>query len=198
MSKNTRKTIIHLLANEIRNTMQTITLPYIDKYSFETIKTLTTLIDELLSDSIVKKEYVDKLSKSNESENAKNIEEKLETFQMIRNLIIHFPFFKSWDDIYINYSILNWNNPTSRIKSIQKYFDDNKGKRMIYKVYTRLGDNWRHEHTIDFIVPALYKNKKVYLKDIISADDMFWTFSLIDSLLEYLGIGIMTFSHYSI
>ena len=82
MSKNTRKTIIHLLANEIRNTMQTITLPYIDKYSFETIKTLTTLIDELLSDSIVKKEYVDKLSKSNESENAKNIEEKLETYKL--------------------------------------------------------------------------------------------------------------------
>lgn len=194
MIKNTRQEIIYMLANDIRNSMQSIAIPYSDNYSFETIKNITNLIDELLSDEILKEDYIKELKKL--TVNSANIEEKLETFQMIRNLIIHFPFFKCWDDIYINYDLLNWNKP--KFSSIKKYFAKNNGKRMTYKIYTRLGESWTHEHTVDFVVPTLYKSKKTYLRDIITAEDMFWTFSLIDSLLEYMGIGIISFSHYSV
>jgi len=46
-------------------------------------------------------------------------------FKAIRNIITHFPFFESWDEIWISKKIINWDK---ECKSIDKFFEKYKGK----------------------------------------------------------------------
>jgi hypothetical protein len=34
-----------------------------------------------------------------------------EFFQFVRNLLIHFPFFKSWDEVVFSKRLINWSKP---------------------------------------------------------------------------------------
>jgi len=45
-----------------------------------------------------------------------------ELFKFIRNIITHFPFFNSWNDVWVNKSIINWYKKEQSIdKFIKKY-----------------------------------------------------------------------------
>ena len=45
-----------------------------------------------------------------------------ELFKFIRNVISHFPFFDSWDDVWINKNIVNWYREGQTIdRFIEKY-----------------------------------------------------------------------------
>lgn len=85
-------------------------------------------------------------------------------FRFIRNVITHFPFFESWDEIWVKKTIVNWCKEGQFIdKFLSKYegkdavkyrFWEAQKKRMIY-----LSINFPKEYTED---------TKIYLKDILS------------------------------
>ena len=87
-----------------------------------------------------------------------------ELFKFIRNVIIHFPFFDSWDQVYITKSLVNWNSKGKSIdRFLQKYVG---GKTIKYrfweedkKLMTYLSINYPEYYSDDI---------KIFLKDIVS------------------------------
>lgn len=99
----------------------------------------------------------------------------LKFFEIIRHIIIHFPFFNSWNEVYFNRKIILWSWNHSKI---DKFFIQNEWKEQfkwrIWDNYNKKMDYW---YTINF--PKNYsKNENIYLKDLI--DENLWVeFSLI-------------------
>lgn len=91
-------------------------------------------------------------------------------FSFVRNLLLHYPIFETWNDVYITKDLSTWNKKGTihkfllKCTSIQidgkgviKYrIWSNKRKRMIY---------------ISINLPEKYTKKRIYLKDIISEQD---------------------------
>jgi hypothetical protein len=152
---------------------------------FELVKSIASLTSELLDSDEINDEMI-KIAESSKV-NGDNIKDKFDTFLMIRNVINHFSIFESWDEIYVSKELLNWNNP--KYSMIKKYFKSEKN--MSYRIYLNEGGNWVEKKKIDIKVPKLEEDNKVYLKDIISLDDVIWTFSSIDYYLQYLDLNIM-------
>jgi hypothetical protein len=85
-------------------------------------------------------------------------------FKFIRNVIAHFPFFESWNEIWVKETIINWYKEEQFIdKFLSKYesrdtikyrFWETQKKRMTY-----LSINFPKEYSRD---------TKIYLKDILS------------------------------
>jgi len=188
-----REEVLSNLGNKIRNKMQNVILPmtYNQKDMFETIKELSLLVSELLTDKKTKGEYIKRLK--NSAYNSQDLEIKLETFTMFRNLLVHFPFFEKWEDVYITESLLLWNKNKS---TILNYFEKHKSKEIDYKIFMRQYGEWTQVHEVKFLVPII-SNNKTFLSEFISIEDLFWTFCLIDSLLEYIDIDVINFSYYS-
>lgn len=90
-----------------------------------------------------------------------------ELFKFVRNIFAHFPFFESWDDVWINNSLVNWYKDGQTIdKFLKKYERSNDVKYRFWepekKVMTYL--------KISF--PTEYLNgTDVFLKDIITEKD---------------------------
>lgn len=178
------------LAKKIRGCMRECPPPMMfgdEKQRLNYIKNLSSLIDELLSNSEVKNRF------ENLIKNMDNYKAKIDTFGMIRNVVIHFPFFESWNEIYINENLLTWNRSYS---SVKQYFVNYENKEMEYRVYKKYYGEWKETHTVKFIVPSIEND--VFLNEIISEEDVIWTFCLIDSLLEDLGLDIEDDRHFSI
>lgn len=82
-------------------------------------------------------------------------------FKFIRNVIAHFPFFESWDDVWINNQLVNWCKPGQSIdKFLKKYsgrppvkyrFWEEEKKRMTYlsinfpATYNSTGNIFSHD-----------------------------------------------------
>lgn len=88
-------------------------------------------------------------------------------FRFIRNVLSHFPFYSSWNEVWVTKELINWQkegqfidrflNEYSGKKEIKYRFWEEKIKKMTYL-------------SINF--PKRYNEKsKVYLKDIISEKD---------------------------
>ncbi len=104
-----------------------------------------------------------------------------ELFKIVRNIILHFPFFNTWDDIWFNKEIINWNKPN---QTIDKFFEKYKGSRTIKYRF------WQHSKkkmtylSINF-PPRYNKNTKVYLKDILTEKDgVRFSFILMKQILD--------------
>lgn len=190
-----RDDVLNELGQAIRETMNSIMQPVFDsEENFDNLKKIALYTSEFIEDDVIKEEYKKQLKNSEKDANL--IDVKLETFKMIRNVLVHFPYYKKWEDVFITPEMLIWNKSWSTIKN---YFEENKGKNINYNVYIRDGDGeWQYRHTVNATVPEMVSNTKLYLKDFLSIEDVFWTFGLIDSMLEYLNVGILSFSHYSI
>ncbi|MDD3048939.1 MAG: hypothetical protein PHQ89_03050 [Bacilli bacterium] len=193
-----KKFVTNECAKKIRKIMNRYNCLYLDNYSsyekFELIKKLSSLISELLKDRKLKIKFIELISKS--TVNGDNPELRLATFEMIRNLSAHFPMFDIWNDVFVNNQLLTWDDPT--FPSIKKYFDKYKGKILNYDIYIKGPFGWEKRHTVNFKIPRLEEKEKMFLKNVISEDDVIWTFCLIDSLLEYLGFDIIDCSGYSL
>lgn len=85
-------------------------------------------------------------------------------FKFIRNVLLHFPFFKSWDEIWITKNLVNWYKKDLSIdKFLRQYqkkdqtkfrFWEEEKKRMTY---------------LSITFPTNYTGgEKVYLKNIVS------------------------------
>lgn len=196
---STRKEVEKKLAFKIRETMSEISFPFeivSEEWGFDIIKNTSFLIAELLSNKDTKNDFIKAASKS--KANGKNNEIWIESFEVIRDIIAHFPFFDSWDDIYLNRVLLNWNNKNLKNKKhIESFFDKYAGKEIGYDIYTHNGENWIVTHTAVMHIPKLKVYKKIYLKDIISFSDVIWTFCIIDYYISFMNFDVLTFSSVS-
>ena len=151
---------------------------------FKLVNSVASITSELLDSDEINKKMIE-IAKSSEV-NGDSIEDKFNTFKMIRNVLNHFPIFNSWEEIYVSSDLVNWNNP--KYSQILDYFKNEK--EMSYRIYLNENNEWIEKKKIDIKVPKLGKYNKIYLKDIISLDDVIWTFSVIDYYLQYLDLNI--------
>ncbi len=90
-----------------------------------------------------------------------------ELFKFVRNLVAHFPFFKSWDEVWINRSLVNWYKDGQTIdKFLKKYEGHNEVKY-------RFWESSKKKMTyLSICFPTEYlKDVKIYLKDIITEQE---------------------------
>lgn len=87
-----------------------------------------------------------------------------ELFKFVRNVVAHFPFFKSWDDVWINNSLVNWYKDGQTIDKFLKKYEGHK------EVKYRFWEPAKKEMTyLTISFPKEYLNdSKVFLKDIIT------------------------------
>lgn len=151
---------------------------------FSIIKELSSITSELLKH----KSTCDKMkevAKSSEF-NGKNVDEKFETFIMIRNVINHFPIFESWDDVFITKEMIEWNNP--KYSQIKDFFKEEK--KYSYKIFLMDNGIWTPKKDIEINIPKLIDGDRIYLSDFLSLDDALWTFTIIDYYLQFLGLNV--------
>lgn len=157
---------------------------YNNSKKYQLVKSIAGITSELLDSDEINEKMME-IAKSSEV-NGDNIEDKFNTFKMIRNVLNHFPIFNSWEEIYISRELVNWNNP--KYSQILDYFDEEK--EMSYRIYLNENNEWIEKKKIDIKVPKLEQYNKIYLKDIISLDDVIWTFSVIDYYLQYFDLNL--------
>jgi broad specificity polyphosphatase/5'/3'-nucleotidase SurE len=87
-----------------------------------------------------------------------------ELFKFVRNVLVHFPYFESWNDVWISKEIVNWNKEK---KSIDKFLKMNKGCEQIkYRIWEELQNKLTY---LNINFPKSYSSKdKIYLKEIIT------------------------------
>lgn len=88
----------------------------------------------------------------------------LKYFEVIRHILVHFPFFNKWDDVYFTQELIIWNGNHSKINS---FFLDNEGKEEFkWRVWDENEKMMKYGYVIKF--PNNYsKNSKIYIKDLI-------------------------------
>ena len=159
------------------------------------IKELSSLITEFLSADDINKKFIELANSSTVAENSSNNELKVEVFEVIRNILIHFPNFKKWDDVFLTKNLLRWNDPKG--KTILKFFENNVNKKIDYVIYTKENDVFGPTHPITMKIFPLNDDKPVFLKNMISEDEVIWTFALIDYYLNYMNLGLDYFYYVS-
>lgn len=161
---------------------------YSDDYGrerkYDIIKSVASLTSELLSCEEINEKMLEIAESS--KVNGDNVKDKFETFKMIRNVLNHFPIFDFWEEIYISSELVKWNNP--KYSQILHYFSEEK--QMSYKIYLKENDNWVEKKQININIPKMGMYNKIYLKDILSINDVIWTFSAIDYYLQYLDLNL--------
>lgn len=88
-------------------------------------------------------------------------------FSFIRNLLLHFPVFKTWDEVYINKNLATW----SKIGQIDKFLDKCPkikidGTSILHYRIWEVKKKKMTYFTINF--PEKYGEENIFLKDIIS------------------------------
>lgn len=90
-------------------------------------------------------------------------------FSFIRNLLLHFPVFKTWDEVYINKTLATWSK-TGQIdrflNKCQQIKIDGTGT-LHYRIWEVKKKKMTY-FTINF--PEEYCEENIFLKDIISED----------------------------
>ena len=85
-------------------------------------------------------------------------------FKFIRNVIVHFPFFERWEDVWINKSLINWHKEGQSIDAFLRKYE---GKE---PVKYRFWEAQKKKMTyLSICFPARYEdNSHIYLKDLMS------------------------------
>ena len=87
-----------------------------------------------------------------------------ELMLLIRNVLIHFPYFKQWDDVEIDKKMINWSKPG---QSIDKFFKTFSGHSEIK--YRTWNPKKREMTCASIHFPAKYDDdSKIKLRDILS------------------------------
>lgn len=87
-----------------------------------------------------------------------------ELFKFIRNVITHFPFFDSWEDVWVNKALINW---LGEGQSIDRFIRKYMGKEHVkYRFWE--GQNKKMTY-LRIHFPGHYADDtRIYLKDILS------------------------------
>lgn len=104
-----------------------------------------------------------------------------ELFKFIRNAFSHFPFFDSWDEVWINKSITNWFREG---QSIDRFLTKYCGKE---EVKYRFWEESKQEMTyLSIRFPKDYSGEtKIYIKDILhERDGVRFSFILMKKIMD--------------
>jgi len=86
-----------------------------------------------------------------------------ELFPVIRNISLHFPFFKTWDEVWFNKELINWSKEGL---TIDKFFKRYEGHTEVKYRYWETEKKRMTYLSIGF--PKYYsKGDKIFLKDIL-------------------------------
>ena len=87
-----------------------------------------------------------------------------ELFKFIRNVIVHFPFFDRWDDVWVNQSLVNWHKDG---QSIDRFLTKYKGEEVVKYRFWEAAKKRMTYLSISF--PERYEgDTKIYLKNLLS------------------------------
>ena len=90
-----------------------------------------------------------------------------ELFRFVRNVVSHFPFFESWEDVWVNKSLINWYRDGL---SIDKFLEKYKAHKEIK--YRFWEEDKKKMTYLSIRFPKIYdRENKIFLKDIISEKD---------------------------
>jgi len=136
------------------------------KIRFYKLRESFSIYKELLSYEPIK-EYINWMKKGGRPHCEGIIADDL--FSFIRNLLLHFHIFDTWDEVYINKNLATW----SKVGQIDKFLTkgikgkiDGKGT-----VKYRIWEEKKKEMTYFCInFPEKYEDTNIYLKDIISEE----------------------------
>ena len=104
-----------------------------------------------------------------------------ELFRFIRNVIVHFPFFDSWDDVWVSQSVVNWHRGG---QSIDRFIKKHVGKETVkYRFWE--ADRKRMTY-LSIHFPEHYEDDaRIYLKDILSEKEgVKFSFILMNQVLN--------------
>ena len=104
-----------------------------------------------------------------------------ELFKFVRNIVMHFPFFNIWDEVYITKSLANWCRPG---QSIDKFLTKYAGRE---PVKYRLWEGKRKRMTyLSINFPEKYdRDTKVYLRDILTEKEgVRFSFALMRQIID--------------
>ncbi len=132
-----------------------------ERHRFSKIKDIFSVYAELLNYEPIKW-VIDWMKKGGRPPMEGEIGSEL--FKFIRNVILHFPFFDSWNSVWVNKSIINWNKKDQSVdKFLKKYTNHKEVKYRFWE-----GDKKRMTY-LSIKFPAFYNGTdKIFLKDIIS------------------------------
>jgi len=104
-----------------------------------------------------------------------------ELFKFIRNVIAHFPFFQSWNEVWISKSIINWNKDG---QSIDKFLKKYEGKEVVKYRFWEAKKRKMTYLNINF--PQKYhEDNKIYLREILSEKEgIKFSFILMRQILD--------------
>ena len=134
-----------------------------DYYRFSRIKDIFSIYAEILNYPPIGWiiEYLKKTRPPMEAEIGS------EFFAFIRNVMVHFPFFQTWCDVWINKTIVNWYKEG---QSIDKFLTKYQGQEPVKYRFWEADKKKMSYITINF--PTAYREgNKVFLKDILSEKD---------------------------
>ncbi len=104
-----------------------------------------------------------------------------ELFKFIRNVIMHFPFFNSWDEVWVNRSLINWNKDA---QSIDRFMRKYEGRSPVkYRFWE--ADKKRMTY-LSIAFPEHYDDvTKVFLKDFLpEKEGVVFSFILMKQILD--------------
>lgn len=88
-------------------------------------------------------------------------------FSFIRNVLIHFPFFQTWEEVWINKTIVNWHKDG---QSIDRFLTKYQGHEPVKYRFWEPHKKQMTYLSVNF--PAAYATgSKVFLKDILTEKD---------------------------
>ncbi|NMB19184.1 MAG: hypothetical protein GX984_07015 [Erysipelothrix sp.] len=136
------------------------------KLRFYKLREAFSIYKELLSYEPIK-EYMKWIKKGGRPQLEGIIADDL--FSFVRNLLLHYPLFDAWDEVYINKNLATW----SRVGQIDKFLSksikvklDGRGT-IKYRIWEQKLEKMTY-FTINF--PESYDHTNIYLKDILSEE----------------------------
>ena len=136
------------------------------KIRFYLLRESFSIYKELLSYEPIK-EYVNWMKKGGRPHFEGIIADDL--FSFIRNLLLHFPIFDTWDEVYINKNLATWSKKGQIDKFLTKGIKEKiDGKGTVkYRIWEEKKQKMTY-FCINF--PEEYGDNNIYLKDILSEE----------------------------
>jgi len=86
-----------------------------------------------------------------------------DVFRFVRNVLAHFPLFESWDEIWFNKGLVNWNTRGQTVDTFLTQYSATADRNFAFQLAV---DRPMNYVTVHF--PEDYGDGKIYLKSIIS------------------------------
>ena len=136
------------------------------KVRFYKLRESFSIYKELLSYEPIK-EYINWMKKGGRPHFEGIIADDL--FSFIRNLLLHFPIFDTWNEVYINKNLATW----SKVGQIDRFLTKSIKEKIDGKgtVKYRIWEERKKKMTYFCInLPEEYNHNNIYLKDILSEE----------------------------